>query len=484
MLTAAEIPWVSAPLESDDARRTLPSKTATSADDRSHVFQAATRFGVSSEALTLGGEPSTAVTVDDFYALMPMHGYIYTPTRELWPASSVNARIAPVATVTADGKPVKVKAATWLDQHRPVEQMTWMPGEPMTVCDRLVSEGGWLQRPGCRVFNLYRPPVIAPGDPGQATRWLQHLGAVYPDDRAHIVLWLAHRVQRPHQKINHGLVLGGVQGVGKDTILEPVKAAVGPWNFVEVSPAHLLGRFNGFIKSVILRISEARDLGDVDRYSFYDHLKVFTAAPPDVLRVDEKNLREYSVFNVTGVVITTNHKDGLYLPPDDRRHYVAWSDKTAADFGATYFHELYAWYRQEGARHVAAYLQHVDLSSFDPKASPLKTDAWHAVVNANRAPEDAELADALDALGTPVATTITKVIAHASAGFGEWLRDRRNARQIPHRMEAAGYVAVRNPAAISGLWVVAGRRQMIYARVDLTVHDRFVAAQAVVGGQQ
>ena len=34
------------------------------------------------------------VRLDDFYAYMPMHSYIYAPTRELWPASSVNAPAA------------------------------------------------------------------------------------------------------------------------------------------------------------------------------------------------------------------------------------------------------------------------------------------------------------------------------------------------------------------------------------------------------
>jgi hypothetical protein len=88
-------------------------------------------------------------------------------------------------------------------------------------------------------------------------------------------------------------------------------------------PQQMLGRFNGFVKSVILRVSEARDLGDVDRFAFYDHTKVYTAAPPDVLRVDEKYLREHYVLNCTGMIITTNHKaDGIYLPADDRRHYV------------------------------------------------------------------------------------------------------------------------------------------------------------------
>src|SRR5262249_40745744 len=156
---------------------------------------------------------------------------------------------------------------------------------------------------------------------------------------------VAHKVQHPEQKINHALLLGGPQGIGKDTILEPIKAAVGPWNFVEVSPPQLLGRFNGFLKSVILRVSEVRDLGDVDRYSFYDHMKAYTAAPPDVLRVDEKHIREYSVWNVCGVILTTNYKtNGLYLPADDRRHYVAWSTLQEGDFDVVRWKTLYAWY--------------------------------------------------------------------------------------------------------------------------------------------
>ena len=142
-------------------------------------------------------------------------------------------------------------------------------------------------------------------------------------------------MQNPAQKINHALVLGGAQGIGKDTILEPIKDAVGPWNFHEVSPAQLLGRFTGFAKSVVLRVNEARDLGDaerVNRFTFYDHTKIYTAAPPDVLRVDEKHLREYSVINCCGVIVTTNHKaDGIYLPADDRGHFLAWSDLTKVE---------------------------------------------------------------------------------------------------------------------------------------------------------
>jgi hypothetical protein len=313
------------------------------------------------------------VSLDDFYAYMPQHNYIYTPSRETWPGRSVNARIPPIE---VRGEKF-IPASLWLDQNRPVEQMTWAPGLPMIIKDRLISQGGWIQRSNVSCFNLYRPPTIGPGDPAQAGVWIEHGRKVFPDDIDHIVLWLAHRVQRPQEKINHALVLGGPQGIGKDTLLEPVKRAVGAWNFSEISPRQMLGRFNGFAKSVIVRLSEARDLGDVDRYQFYEHLKVYTTAPPDVLRVDEKHLREYYIPNCCGIIITTNYKtNGIYLPADDRRHFVAWANLTKEDFEDSYWRDLYCWYDDGGAEHVAAYLASVDLSGFNAKAPPPKTLAF------------------------------------------------------------------------------------------------------------
>ena len=179
-------------------------------------------------------EEAAGVTLDDFHAYMPMHNYIFIPTRALWPASSVNARIPPIKVGAGDDR--QIKASTWLDQNRPVEQMTWAPGLPEIIEGRLLYEGGWLDRPGVRCFNQYLAPTIIPGDARRADRWLDHVRLVYPDDAEHLICWLAHRVQRPHEKINHALVLGGSQGIGKDTLLEPVKHAIGPWNFQEASP--------------------------------------------------------------------------------------------------------------------------------------------------------------------------------------------------------------------------------------------------------
>ena len=435
------------------------------------------------------------VTVADFYSYMPQRQFIFTPTRELWPTAAVNARCPPprgedgtplTKRVTRKNKKgeeisedVPLSPTEWVDQYRPVEQMTWAPGEPLLIHDRLVDHGGgWIERTGCNTFNLYMAPKIELGDPAKAQRWLDHIGRVFPDDIEHLIKWLAQRAQHPEDKINHALVLGGDQGTGKDTILEPMKYAVGPANFIEISAMTMLGRFNGFTKSVILRISEGRDLGEIDRYAFYEHLKIFTAAPPDVIRVDEKNLREHYVRNVMGVIITTNHKTmGIYLPEGDRRHYVAWSPRRREDFAPDYWTGIHRWFCAEGSRHVAAYLATVDLAGFDAKAPPPKTQAFYAIVDANRAPEDSEMADALDGLGNPPIVTIDDIAHHVlDDSFRCFLQDRRSSRQIPHRMETAGYVPIRNTHAKDGLWKLNGKRQVIYARKQLSTREQFQAA--------
>ena len=124
---------------------------------------------------------------------------------------------------------------------------------------------------------------------------------------------------------------------------------------------------------------------------------------------------------------------------------------------------------------------------------PPKTEAWHAVVNHNNSSEERELDDVLDGLAPPqpdglkptrpAAVSLGKIQQEAKSGLygseslGEWINDRKNRKAIAGRLERCGYIPVRNPDTKDGLWVIAGRRQTVYARATLSAPGRTQAAR-------
>jgi len=342
---------------------------------------------------------------------------------------------------------------------------------PLVVFDKVVVENiGWIDAPGKATFNIYRAPLPRKGDPRKAGPWLKLVRKVYGRHARRIIQWLAYRVQRPDVKINHGLVFGGVPGIGKDTIIEGARDAFGAWNIREVSPLDLFEKYNGHARTVLLRINESRDTGEQSQHAFYNKLKMYLAAPPPTLTINEKYIVHCEILNVCGVIITTNYKEtGLFLPPDDRRNYMLWSVRLPEDFkpedfqprdfipqqaNPTFWDWMWDWYEtQNGYAHIAAYLAQLDISKFNPKAQPPKTEAFWAVVNANRPREENEITELLLAMGQPPATTLALIEAAPiqSMKLRDWLNDSRNRRVIPKHMKSAGYESVHNPDSDNGL---------------------------------
>jgi hypothetical protein len=92
------------------------------------------------------------------------------------------------------------------------------------------------------------------------------------------------------------------------------------------------------------------------------------------------------------------------------------------------------------------------------------------------------LSDALDALDWPDTTTLESIAHRATVDFAAWINDRRYRTQLPHRLESAGYVAVRNPETKDGRWKLNGRYQVVYARRDIGgERERIVAARRLAG---
>jgi hypothetical protein len=430
------------------------------------------------------------IKFEDFYALAPAHRCVYLPTKDLWRNEAVDKRLPPQPLLDANGQPLRnakgkvimVPASEALAKYRSAERATWHPGEPEIIRNKLAVDTGWIEQPGATSINLYVPPNNIPGDPRQAIRWVEHCHKLYPVTGKHLITWLAHRVQYPGLKPNHCIVLVGDPDIGKDTLLYPIRHAVGPWNFPDVLLAHLVSPNNDFLCAVIVRVNEARDVGEgargrIDRYGLHEHMKALLTTPPETHRINRKYLPEYRSFNLMGVIITTNHPDALYLPSDDRRHFVAASECKRSDFAANYFDRLYKWYDEDGGiGHVAAYLREYDLANFNAKMAPPKTAAFWDMVNVEHGTDYVELVNVIDALGKPAALTVPQLVEKAPSA--EWLIDRKMSRVVPHRLRRCGYVRVPNPNAErnNGLWLVNDRQMMIYARRELPPGKREDAA--------
>ena len=86
-------------------------------------------------------------------------------------------------------------------------------------------------------------------------------------------------------------------------------------------------------------------------------------------------------------------------------------------------------------------------------------------------------------LSAPMRQSCANRAPMLAGGMGESARAHlppRGCRAIPHRLEDAGYVPVRNPDdKRDGQWRIDGKRQSVYARDTLSIHDRIAAVRAM-----
>jgi hypothetical protein len=401
--------------------------------------------------------------LNDYWAYLPTAQFIHRPTGMLHVASSVDG------TIGKDARAALIVA-------RPVHKMTWAPGYPerfqIKDIDPTDERGSnsWL-------YNKYQPPK-APDKVGDVSPWLNLLRSLYPDDFDHIVHYFADAVQFPQFKCNHALVLGsGVHGIGKDTLLAPVRHAVGEKNFWAIKPNDIVGTYNPWVATRLLQVSESRDLGDqghggVSRYELYERCKDLCAAPPTMLTCNDKYIAQHPVLNVLRLLLTTNHMvDGIYLPPEDRRHYCAWSEAEKMDEETAT--AMWEWYAAGGMDFVANYLATLDLSAttFNRAAPPPQTAWWHQLVEGGKPAEDDRFSDAVEKMGTPEWVTLNMVAQAGGLELAGWIAAPGNKRKVEREMDRAGYRRFPNPHDKRGRWYVGPVQMPVYRRANVRAVD-------------
>lgn len=265
-----------------------------------------------------------------------------------------------------------------------VDRLDYAPKQP-----RIFIENG------CRYANTWSDATQFFGEPGDASRWTMHFGALgWDEHRDHIEKWMAFTLRHPEHKINHMLLLGSGEGCGKDFLLYPLIKAMGE-NQTTISGEELLEGFNDYVLSTkYLHINET-ELGDRrEAMAVSNKLKPLAAAPPETLSVNQKGIKRIKVRNILNATMTTNSVMPLRLNGPSRRFYAIWSDLNPRDKHDNmkrewldYWEDRWTWMKAGGWKAVVHHLMHVvDLSNFNPNEAPPMTEFLREIKESSKSP--------------------------------------------------------------------------------------------------
>lgn len=239
-----------------------------------------------------------------------------------------------------------------------------------------------FSRSGITYANSWQDFDEPQGVPGEVSRWLQHWDTVgWGAYRKHMLQWMAWTILYPETKINHMLLLGGAEGVGKDFLLYPLAKAM-EGHYANVPGDALTGRFGEFLLSTkYVHINEVTLADHREAALVAERIKPLTAAPPETLYVDRKGVKPLYITNIVNCTMGTNSTLPFRTQGLSRRIYGVWSDLQVRDLNGetlpewrTYWVDRWNWMQAGGAEACVHYLRNcVDLSDFNPGVAPPMT---------------------------------------------------------------------------------------------------------------
>jgi hypothetical protein len=238
---------------------------------------------------------------------------------------------------------------------------------------------------GRKYLNDYIDPKVEPIEPTAEERetweWFFNRTFGGSEDGMRFGTWfrnlLAYRVQYPAEKVYKATLIHSVTaGNGKSTwSLFLPRIILGKSNVGEPRHAMLEGQFNDyFLGKQVVHLDEIRfGGGRMDASKIMDNLK--TPIDSEVLTINAKYEKPYTVRNIAWVTATSNRFDALAIDPSERRWGVF--ELTAPALTIAERKRLFTdWLNTDRGPGTLKYLLLAhDLSGFDPLMDPPDTES-------------------------------------------------------------------------------------------------------------
>lgn len=254
-------------------------------------------------------------------------------------------------------------------------------GRPVAVADAWLAHPARAQFDGCslapdvklppNILNLWQGYAVTP-EPGDVGPWIELAEALIPDApvREYVIRWLAWKLRNPGQVPGTVLLLTGVHGSGKNSLVEVVARIFGPHGRVLGTAQQAAGQFNGHLAMTLFCVMDEAHFAADPRE--HDRLKAMITST--VTTFESKGKDPVPGVNRCGFVMLTNHVHAWAASITERRAVVVETgDAKVGDFN--FWRRFHAWADGPGP---AALLHHltteIDLTDFNVRAIP-KTDA-------------------------------------------------------------------------------------------------------------
>jgi hypothetical protein len=219
-------------------------------------------------------------------------------------------------------------------------------------------------------YNLWRGFAVEPDSNGSCEKYLAHLQDIVcdGDEKAfdYLIKWMAHAVQRTAELPGVAVVLMSQEkGTGKNTAIEYFGDIFGHHFLSLRQQQQLLGRFNAHLRdAIVVHGEELVWGGDKNAESA---LKGLITNPQQAVEAKYKDVMTIDSF--IRLMMSSNSDWVVPATEDERRFFVLEvSSKRVGDHA--YFMELQHERRNGGVAALLAYLQSLDLESFNVRAVP------------------------------------------------------------------------------------------------------------------
>lgn len=248
---------------------------------------------------------------------------------------------------------------------------------------------------GADVINSYRgPDHTVTSDPVDIDPFVEFMTYLLEEDMSIMMDWVAHLVQKPHDKMTWAPVIVSThEGLGKNFLFNIVSHLIGHWNTRNVSAGVFNKTFNTFLSSsVLILINELEEIDARKRYEIVSKLKSYITESTQT--IEPKGVDPYSAEIFANFILFSNREDALHIKDDSRRFFVHINHQDPRP--QAYYSKLFKWLNNGGYESIYKFMVERDISEFPAKARAPHTESMDVMVEAGRSNEEGSIMEAVE----------------------------------------------------------------------------------------